>query len=113
MVGATGKAVLVAQPLEDPLRRVSLLARNVPVRFQDRVDDAGEALQLRPPHRGRPTVARRRRVAQHLLHRPAVNAKPPPRLAMAQSLFDNRQPNRCIKLHAVHLPPPATANKGL
>ena len=28
--GATGKAVLVAQPLEDPLRRVSLLARKRP-----------------------------------------------------------------------------------
>ena len=46
---AAGKAVLVAQALEDPLRRVPLLAQLFPVRLQDRVDDAGEAFQLRSP----------------------------------------------------------------
>ena len=29
-------------PLEDPMRRVPLLARLVPVRLKDRVDDAGD-----------------------------------------------------------------------
>ena len=106
--------VLVAKTLEDPVRRVTLLARHlrIRVRLQDRVDDAGEPVQLRPPHRLRPPVARRRRIAQHLLHRPAVDAEPPARLVMAQPLVDNRQSNRRIELHAVHLLPLATTNKG-
>ena len=47
---AAGKAVLVAQPLEDPVRRVPLLARHVRVGvdLKDRVDDAGEPVQLGP-----------------------------------------------------------------
>ena len=104
---AAGEPVLVPQPLEDPVRRVTLLARHVriPVRLQDRVDDAGEPVQLRPPHRLRPAVSRRRRVAQHLLYRPAVDAEPPARLVMTQTLVDNRQSNRRIELHAVHLLP--------
>ncbi len=106
--------VLVAKTLEDPVRRVPLLARHlrIRVRLQDRVDDAGEPVQLRSPHRLRPPVARRRRIAQHLLHRPAVDAEPPARLVMAQPLVDNRQSNRRIELHAVHLLPLATTNKG-
>ena len=59
--------------------RVPLLARHVRirVRLQDRVDDAGEPVQLRPPYRLRPPISRRRRIAQHLLHSPAVDAEPP------------------------------------
>ena len=34
------------------------------------------------------------------------------RLVMAQTLVDNRQTNRRIELHAVHLPPLATTDKG-
>ena len=106
--------VLVAKTLEDPVRRVQLLARHlrIRVRLQDRVDDAGEPVQLRPPHRLGPAVARRRRIAQHLLHRPAVDAEPPARLVMAQPLVNNRQSNRRIELHAVHLLPLAITNKG-
>ena len=106
--------VLVAKTLEDPVRRVTLLARHVRirVRLQDRVNDAGEPVQLGPPDRLRPPVSRRRRIAQHLLHRPAVDAEPTARLAMAQTLVDNRQSNRRIELHAVHLLPLATTDKG-
>ena len=111
---AAGEPVLVAKPLEDPVRRVPLLARHVRirVRLQDRVDDAGEPVQLRPPHRLRPAVARRRRVAQHLLHRATVDAEPTARLVMAQPLVDNRQSNRRIELHAVHLLPLVATDKG-
>ena len=111
---AAHEPVLVAQPLEDPVRRVPLLARyiRIRVRLKDRIDDAGEPVQLRPPDRLRPAVARRRRIAQHLLHSPAVDAEPPARLVMAQTLVDNRQPNRRIKLHAVHLLPLDTTDKG-
>ena len=68
--------------------------------------------QLRPPDRLRPAVSRRRRIAQHLLHRPAVDAEPPARLVMAQTLVDNRQSNRRIELHAVHLLPLVATDKG-
>ena len=77
------QSLLVAQALEDPLRRVPLLARHlrVCVRLEDRADEAGDPVQLGPPHRLRPAIARRRRIAQHRLHRPAVDAEPPRRLA--------------------------------
>ena len=50
---AAREPVLVPQPLKDPIRRVPLLARHIrgPVRLKDRVDDAGEAFQLRSPDR--------------------------------------------------------------
>ena len=112
---AAAEPVLVAQPLEDSVRRVPLLARHVRgrVSLKDRVDDAGEPVQLGSPDRLRPAVARRRRIAQHLLHRATVDAEPPAGLVMAQTLLDNRQPNRRIKLHAVHPPPLAQTDKGL
>ena len=111
---AAREPVLVPKTLEDPMRRVPLLARNLrgPVRLKDRVDDPGEPLQLRATHRLGPPIPRRRRVAQHLLHRPAVDTEPPRRFPVAQTLLDNRQPNRRIKLHAVHPPPLATIDKG-
>ena len=76
---AAREAVLVPQTLEDPIRLVTLLARNLrgPVRLKNRIDDPGEALQLRPPDWLRPPIARRRRIAQHLLHRPAVDPELP------------------------------------
>ena len=79
---AAGEPVLVPQPFEDPVRRVPLLARHVRirVRLQNRVDDAGEPIQLGPPDRLRPAVARRRRVAQYLLHRATVDTEPPHRV---------------------------------
>ena len=94
----TREPVLVPQPFENPVRRVPLLARHIRicVRLQDRVDDAGEPVQLRTPHRLPTPVARRRRIAQHLLHRPPVDPEPAARLGMAQTLLDNRQTNRRI-----------------
>ena len=44
---AAGEAVLVPQPLEDPLGRVPLLLRRLPVVLQDLVDDRQERLELR------------------------------------------------------------------
>ena len=55
---AAGKAVLITQPLEDPMRRVALPARHVRtrVRLEDRVDDIGEPDKLAPLHRLGPLV---------------------------------------------------------
>ena len=96
-------------------RRVPLLDRYVrrPVRLQNRINDPGEPVQLRTMHGLPPTIARRRRIAQHLLHCPPVDPEPTARLGMAQTLLDNRKSNRCIKLHAIHLPPRAQIDKGL
>ena len=41
-----------------------------------------------------------------------VDAEPPARLVMAQTLVDNRQSNRRIELHAVHPPPLVATDKG-
>ena len=60
-------------------------------RVQDRVDDAGEPVQLGPPYRLRPPIPRRRRIAQHLLHRPAVDAEPPNRGGTSPAPRHNRQ----------------------
>ena len=84
----------------------------VTVRLQDRVDDAGEPVQLGPPDRLRPAVARWHQVGQHLLHRATVDAEPPARLVMTQTLVDNRQSNRRIELHALHLLPLVATDKG-
>ena len=43
----------------------ALLAWHIPVRFQDGVNDAGTALQFRPPHRCRLAMARRCQKTQH------------------------------------------------
>ena len=77
-----------------------------------KVDDAGEALQLRPPHRLGPPIPRGRRIAQHLLHRATVDPEPPARLPVAQTLLDNRKSNPRIELHAIHPPSLATTDMG-
>ena len=55
---AAREPVLVPKTLKDPIRRVPLLARHlrIRVRLKDRVDDAGEPVQPRPPDRLGPTV---------------------------------------------------------
>ena len=82
------------------------------VRLKDGVDDAGEALQLGSPDRLRLPIPRRRRIAQHLLHRAAVDPEPPRRFPVAQTLLDNRQPNRRIELHAVQPRPSPPQTRG-
>ena len=44
---ATGKAVLIAQPFKDPLRRMPLLLVNKPVRLKNLVDNADKGIELR------------------------------------------------------------------
>jgi hypothetical protein len=49
-------AVLVAKPLEDPLRGMPLLPRPTLIRRQDTVDDPDERVQLRACRRPAPPV---------------------------------------------------------
>src|ERR1700722_255806 len=96
-------AVLVAQPLEDPLGRVALLPAFRLVAFQDLVDGSGPGIQLGPTHRLLPPIARRHRVPQHLPHRLASQSELLGRLALAHLVDDDRSPHSRIQLHCVHL----------
>ena len=83
---AARKAVLVAETIEDTLRRVALLAVNRAVIGQNTLDDRRERIQLRARGRLAATVAGRLRIAQDLLHRLSRYAKPTRRLALAQAI---------------------------
>jgi hypothetical protein len=56
---AAREPVLLAKPLEHPLRRVPLLAMDLPIAVQPTVDDPGEAIQGRSLYRGQPPIPRR------------------------------------------------------
>ena len=83
---AARKAVLVAETVEDPLRRMALLAVNRAVIDQNTVNDSRERIQLRARRRLAAAVARGLRMAKHLLHSLSRYAKPTCRLALAQTI---------------------------
>jgi hypothetical protein len=101
---AAGEAVLVAQPLEDPLCRMPLLLGQRPVRLEDLVDDRNERVELRARRRLRSPVARRHRVLEDLRHRLAVDPEQPGRRSLAQPIDMARSPHTRIELHRIHLP---------
>jgi len=84
--------VLGSQPIEDPLGRVSLLARPLLVVFKNRVNDALPRAQLGPPHRLLPLIAGWRRVLQHLADRLAGQAELPRRRPPAHPFHEHRPP---------------------
>jgi hypothetical protein len=84
------KAILITQPLEDPLRGVPLLLRTLLILFQDAIDNTDEGIQLRTGRRTRPHVTWRHRIAQHLLDRAWIDPKAPRRLSLAQSIYHHR-----------------------
>ena len=69
------KAVLITQPLEYPLRCVTLLLRTILILFQDTVDNTDERIELRADRRPRPDITRWHRIAQHLPDRARVDPK--------------------------------------
>ncbi len=85
--------MFVAKTLEYTLRRVTLLAVNRSVLFQNTVDDIREGSQLRALRWLAAAVARRLRMPEHLLHRLAGNRKTPRRFTLAQLLNMARTPN--------------------
>ncbi len=105
-------AVLIPKPFEDPLRGVPLLRRTAMVVLKDPVDHANKRVQLRPHRWPRPPVPWRYREHQHLGYRPRVDAKPPTRLAVAQSLDLDRMTDPTIKLHALHPSAPRQTGQG-
>src|SRR4029077_12678414 len=79
-------AVLVAKPLENPLRGMPLLPRPALIRRQDTVDDPGERVKIRARRRSAPPIPGRYGKRQHLGYCPRINAKLPRRFPTAQTL---------------------------
>ena len=90
------EAMFVTKTLEDPLRRVPLLAVNRAILFQNAVDDIREGGQFRAFRWLASPISRRFRMPQHLPHRLARNAKPTCRLSLAQTINMAGQPNAQI-----------------
>jgi hypothetical protein len=109
---AAGKAVLVPEPLEDPLGRVPLLLRPALVLGQDAIDDGDDRIQLRPHRRLRAPVTRRHRECHHLRNCSGIDPEPPGCRPLAQSLDPDRVPDLRVKLHVLHPPPSADAAQG-
>src|SRR5712691_1679152 len=101
-------AVLVAKPLEDPLRGMPLLLRSALILRQDR----GERVELRTRRRPAPPVPGRHRKRQHLRYRSWVDPITPRRFPLAQTLNLNRITNLSIELHALHPPASPLSDKG-
>ena len=108
---AAGEPVLVAQPLEHPLRGVALLGALAEIVPQPLVDDLGEPVQLRPPDRRGPPIPRRNREAQHLLHALARDPEMTRRRALAHPV-PTGETNLPIQLHGENAPALPAAGKG-
>lgn len=101
---AAAIVVLSAQPLEDPLGRVPLLGRRLPVSLQDRLDHPEQRAQLRLPRRLAPLIARRRRISAHLDNRLPAQSKHPGRLAPAAAIHQHKSTKRRVGIQHEHLP---------
>ena len=106
-----GIAVLVAKPLEDPLRGMPLLSRPALILRQDTVDDPGKRVELRTRRWSPPPIPGRDRECQHLGYRPRVNPKLPRCFPSAQTRDLYRVTNPPIKLHHLHPQPSAITPK--
>jgi hypothetical protein len=80
---APGEAILVPQPLKDPLRCMLLFVGSAFILFENAVDDRNKRAQLWPSWRFRPPIARRDRELQHLRDRSRVDPKSPRRRPLA------------------------------
>ncbi len=96
---AARKAVLVAQPLEDPFGRMPLFAWCRPVLIENTINHTREGIKLGTANRLAPPIARRRRVAQHLGNRLAVKTENPRRLANRHPIDVASTPNPTIDIH--------------
>ena len=95
----TVEPVLVLEALKDSLGRVALLPGNSAIAFQDRVNHAGEGLQLGSPWRTLAPIARRHRVGQHLAHRVPVQAEHPGGFPNAHAFHHAGPPHLNVHLH--------------
>src|SRR5450759_3589412 len=99
---AARKSMLVAQPFENPLGRMTLLHRRYPVGLEDRLDHRNQRPQLRLRRRSLPHIARRHREPAHLRDRLPAQPKNPSRFPPALAIIENKLPNRRVNLHDKH-----------
>jgi hypothetical protein len=110
---ATGKPMLVAQPLENPLRGVLLLLRAGFVVGEDLVDDRNERVELWPHRRLGADVTGRYRERHHLVDGSGIKPEPARRRPLADPLDLYRVTNLQIVVHVEHPPPSAERGTGL
>ena len=108
---AAGEAVLISQPLKDPLGRMPLLAVPSLILAQPLVDDGGKSVQLRPLDRRRSAVARRHGKAQHLLHAVTRDPEMLRRRSRAHALRTGK-PHLPIEFHGENPPALPVTRKG-
>ena len=105
-------AVLIPQPLEDPTRRVSLLAMDLAVAAEDLFDDGYERVEFRCPLR-RFLIPRRLTVCEHLFQGLPVHAVLATGRPLAEFAGQNPPPNFAPQFHVGdhprHLSPPDSA----
>ncbi|CUH40056.1 hypothetical protein JSE7799_02785 [Jannaschia seosinensis] len=108
---AAGETMLIAEPFEQPLRRVPLLAMDLAIAIQPAVDDPGEPVQLRPLHGRRSPVSWRNRERQHLLNAVARNPEVMRRRPLAHALRTG-QSHLTIQVHGENPPALPAAREG-
>ncbi len=101
---AAREAVLVPQPLKDPLRRVPLLYGSPFILVQDPVDHTRERVKPGTGYRPAPPVPGRDRVRQHLANGVPVQAEHTRRLPDAHPVDMAGASNAAVELHSVHTP---------
>lgn len=115
---AAVETVFVAQPLENPLRRMTVLHRHVQIVRQDPIDDRRERIELwsllRPLGRLLfALIARRLRIGADLTDRLPRQTELPDGIPATATLNENEPANRAIDLHRIHLPAgPSRLRKG-
>ncbi len=104
------ETMLVAKPLEDPLGGMPLLARSLPILRQPLVDDPGEPIQLWPPDRCRPPIARWDRKRQNLPNAVTRYPEMPGRFSLTHALGTGRT-HLAIQIHGEDPPALPPSNK--
>jgi hypothetical protein len=94
--------MLVAQPLKNPLGRMTLLHRRCPVGLEDRLDHRNQRPQLRLRRWSLPHIARRHREPAHLRDRLPAQPKNASRFPPALAIIENKLPNRRVNFHDKH-----------
>src|ERR1019366_8408240 len=99
---AAREPMLVAQTLENPLGRMTLLHRRCPVSIEDRIDHRNQAPQLRLLRWSLPHITRRHREPAHLRDCLSAQPKNTSRFPPALAIIENKLPNRRVNLHDKH-----------
>ena len=99
---AAREPMLVAQTLENPLGRMTLLHWRCPVSLEDRLDHRNHRPQLRLLRRSLPHITRRHREPAHLRDSLPAQPKNTSRFPPALAIIENKLPNCRVNLHDKH-----------